>query len=91
MKSFIFDVLHVDRYTEGDDVTLLASMAKLKAGRLGREITDTCLQFWGGMGYADETLISRFYRDARMISIAGGTDEIMLMIMSKLLDILPDK
>ena len=36
---------------EGHDVTKLASMAKLKAGRLAREIADGCLQFWGGMGY----------------------------------------
>ena len=36
---------------EGHDVTKLASMAKLKAGRLVREVADGCLQFWGGMGY----------------------------------------
>ena len=36
---------------EGHDVTKLASMAKLKAGRLAREVADGCLQFWGGMGY----------------------------------------
>lgn len=35
----------------GENVTFLASMAKLKAGRLVREVADACLQYWGGMGY----------------------------------------
>src|SRR4029079_17600860 len=39
----------------GEDVTRLATMAKLKAGRLGRELTDACLQYWGGMGFMNET------------------------------------
>jgi citronellyl-CoA dehydrogenase len=43
----------------GEDVTRLATMAKLKAGRLGRELTDACLQFWGGMGFMNETPVSR--------------------------------
>lgn len=49
-------------YVEGNDVTKFASMAKLKAGRLAREVTDSCLQFWGGMGFTSEVLVSRFYR-----------------------------
>ncbi|OXB67479.1 hypothetical protein ASZ78_016701, partial [Callipepla squamata] len=48
-------------YVEGNDVTKFASMAKLKAGRLAREVTDSCLQFWGGMGFTSEVLVSRFY------------------------------
>ena len=44
------------------DVTLVASMLKLKVGRLAREITDSCLQFWGGMGFTEEVLVSRLYR-----------------------------
>ena len=40
-----------DLYVNGQDVLELASMAKLKAGRLNREVPDTCLQFWGGMGF----------------------------------------
>uniref|UniRef100_A0A8C0V429 Probable acyl-CoA dehydrogenase 6 n=1 Tax=Cyanistes caeruleus TaxID=156563 RepID=A0A8C0V429_CYACU len=46
-------------YVEGNDVTKFASMAKLKAGRLTREVTDSCLQFWGGMGFTSEVLVSR--------------------------------
>lgn len=74
---------------DGQDVTFLASMGKLKAGRLSREVTDSCLQFWGGMGYTDDVLISRFYRDSRLLSIGAGTDEIMLAIISKYMGILP--
>lgn len=41
-------------YVGGEDVTKLASMCKLKSGRLVREISDSCLQFWGGMGFTNE-------------------------------------
>jgi len=75
---------------EGQDVTKLASMAKLKAGRLGREVTDSCLQYWGGMGFMNETPVSRSYRDSRLASIGGGADEVMLMILSKMLGIAPE-
>jgi citronellyl-CoA dehydrogenase len=80
-----------DMYLEGQDVTELASMAKLKAGRLARIVPDTCLQFWGGMGYTHENPVSRFYRDGRLISIGGGTDEVMLGIICKYMHILPGK
>ncbi|XP_014731077.1 PREDICTED: probable acyl-CoA dehydrogenase 6 [Sturnus vulgaris] len=76
-------------YVEGNDVTKFASMAKLKAGRLTREVTDSCLQFWGGMGFTSEVLVSRFYRDLRLMSIGGGSDETMLSIICKYMDILP--
>ncbi|MDE2363829.1 MAG: acyl-CoA dehydrogenase family protein [Hyphomicrobiales bacterium] len=75
---------------EGQDVTKLASMAKLKAGRLGREVTDSCLQYWGGMGFMNETPVSRAYRDSRLASIGGGADEVMLMILSKMMGIAPE-
>ena len=39
---------------DGEDVTQLASMVKLKSGRLSREVTDKCLQYWGGMGFTNE-------------------------------------
>src|SRR5204862_68343 len=65
----------------GEDVTRLATMAKLKAGRLSRELTDACLQYWGGMGFMNETPVSRAYRDFRLTSIGGGADEVMLMVL----------
>ncbi|MCA9652240.1 MAG: acyl-CoA dehydrogenase family protein [Myxococcales bacterium] len=80
-----------DLYVSGKDVTKLASMAKLKAGRLAREVADTCLQFWGGMGYMSESKISRFFRDGRLVSIGGGADEVMMSIICKLMGTLPGK
>ena len=79
----------VEQYVGGKDVTLLASMAKLKCGRLSREVTDACLQFWGGMGYTRDNLVSRAWRDSRLVSIGGGADEIMLGIIAKLDGTLP--
>ena len=76
---------------DGNDVTYLTSMAKLKSGRLIREVSDACLQYWGGMGFTWENPISKVYRDGRVNSIAGGTDEIMLNIICKHLGILPNK
>lgn len=80
-----------EEYVAGRDATMLASMCKLKVGRIGREITDACLQFWGGQGYMWETNIARAYRDTRLTSIGGGADEIMLGIICKLMNILPSK
>lgn len=76
---------------EKKDVTKLASMCKLKGGRLIREISDSCLQYWGGMGFTWDNPISQVYRDGRLASIGGGADEIMLGIICKYMDILPKK
>ncbi len=81
----------VELYVSGKDVTRLASMAKLKCGRLSREVTDACLQYWGGMGYTRDNPISQAYRDSRLISIGGGADEVMLGIICKLEGTLPGK
>ncbi|GAA6103447.1 probable acyl-CoA dehydrogenase 6 [Tachysurus ichikawai] len=78
-------------YIKGNDVTKLASMAKLKAGRLARELGDSCLQYWGGMGFTSDVLVSRFYRDSRLMSIGAGADEVMLSIICKYMDTLPRK
>ncbi|TYR30151.1 acyl-CoA dehydrogenase [Mesorhizobium microcysteis] len=79
----------IEKYVAGGDVTKLASMAKLKTGRLARELTDACLQYWGGMGYTADNPVSRAYRDTRLISIGAGADEIMLGIIAKLEGTLP--
>jgi len=76
-------------YVNGEDVTMKASMVKLKAGRLAREVTDSCLQYWGGMGFMWDNHISRFYRDTRLSSIGGGADEVMLSIITKMMNISP--
>jgi len=74
----------VERYEAGEDTTRLATIAKLKAGRLAREVADTCIQFHGGIGYMEETWTARFYRDARLLSIGGGADEVMLRVLSQM-------
>ena len=79
----------VEDYVAGKDVTRLASMAKLKCGRLDREVADSCLQYWGGMGYTWDNAVSRAWRDGRLISIGGGADEVMLGIIAKLEGTLP--
>lgn len=76
-----------ERYVAGEDVTEWATMAKLKAGRLNRVVPDTCLQFWGGMGFTWENRVSRMFRDGRLASIGGGADEVMLGILSKTMGI----
>jgi citronellyl-CoA dehydrogenase len=81
----------VELYVGGEDVTRLASMAKLKSGRLAREVTDSCLQYWGGMGYTYDNFVSREFRDGRLGSIGGGADEIMLGIIAKYMGTLPGK
>lgn len=79
----------VEEVVAGRDATRLASMAKLKVGRLMREVIDGCLQFWGGMGYAAESDISRLFRDGRLTSIGAGADEVMLQIICKYMGTLP--
>ncbi len=80
-----------EHYLAGQDVTEWASMAKLKAGRLLRTVPDSCLQYWGGMGFTWDNLVSRLYRDGRLASIGGGADEVMLGIISKYMHTLPKK
>ena len=79
----------VEAIVRGEDATRLATMAKLKAGRVMRSVADGCLQFWGGMGYAHESPISRIFRDGRLASIGGGADEVMLQILSKYMGTFP--
>ncbi|CAB3737518.1 Acyl-CoA dehydrogenase, short-chain specific [Achromobacter denitrificans] len=87
LRSLVYRAAGV--HMEGGDMTELASMAKLKAGRLCREVTDSCLQYWGGMGFTLENAVSRAWRDLRLISIGGGADEVMLTIICKHMGILP--
>src|SRR5271165_1126776 len=89
LKALCYEA--VAQLIAGEDITRLASMAKLKAGRLGREVADSCLQYYGGMGYMEETRISRTFRDMRLLSIGGGADEVMLGIIAKLEGILPGR
>jgi citronellyl-CoA dehydrogenase len=89
LRSLVYRA--TEGYIAGQDVTEMASMAKLKAGRLKREVSDKCLQFWGGMGYMWESRVSRAFRDGRLTSIGGGADEIMLTIIAKYMGTLPKR
>ena len=89
LRSLVYRA--VEEYVGGADITKLASMAKLTVGRLQRRVADSCLQYWGGMGYMTESDISRYFRDSRLTSIGGGADEVMLSIICKLMGILPGK
>lgn len=79
----------VEDVVAGRDATRLATVAKLKAGRLTRDVSTGCLQFWGGMGYMNDSLISRLFRDMRLSSIGGGADEVMLQILTKYMGTYP--
>ena len=69
---------------EGLDPTREISMGKLLAGQLSFRVSNGCLQMFGGMGYMNESLISRYFRDSRLLSIGGGADEIMREVIARL-------
>jgi citronellyl-CoA dehydrogenase len=82
LKQLIY---HIVRMKEaGLEATREISMGKLIAGKLLNRIADGCLQMHGGMGYMSEMLISRYYRDARGLSIGGGADEVMREVIAKI-------
>ena len=81
LRSLVYRA--AEAHVAGEDVTRLATMAKLKSGRLAREVSDACLQYWGGMGYMWDSPVARAYRDSRLGSIGGGADEVMLQILSR--------
>jgi citronellyl-CoA dehydrogenase len=72
-----------DLFNRKQDCTKEITMAKLFAGELLNKVTDRCVQAHGGFGYAEEFGIARAWRDARLITIGGGTSEIMKEILSK--------
>jgi citronellyl-CoA dehydrogenase len=86
LRALVYSACEV--HIGGGDATRLASMCKLKAGRLSREVADSCLQYWGGQGYMWESRIARAFRDQRLMSIGGGADEVMLAIICKHMGIL---
>jgi citronellyl-CoA dehydrogenase len=78
-------IYHIVRMKEaGKDATREISMGKLMASQVLMKVADGCLQMYGGLGYMDEMLISRYYRDARGLSIGGGADEVMRDVVAKL-------
>ncbi len=66
------------RVTQGHDVVQDVSLLKALTGELVNEVTSTCQQFHGGMGYMTGTPVERLWRDARVLAIGGGATEVML-------------
>ncbi|MBK6808179.1 MAG: acyl-CoA dehydrogenase family protein [Sandaracinaceae bacterium] len=89
LRSLIYRACEM--YVNGQDVLQLASMAKLKVGRLTREVADSCLQYWGGNGFMWENSAGQLYRDGRLGSIGGGADEVMMGIICKTMGTLPGR
>jgi short/branched chain acyl-CoA dehydrogenase len=70
---------------QGRNFRLLAAQAKLKSGRLAVHAADEALQIHGGYGYIEEYPICRFYRDAKILTIGEGTDEIQELVIARAL------
>jgi len=74
------------KYAAGQDPTLEVSMAKLIGGKQSHELAQRCMQFYGGYAYMEEFPIARYYRDSKLMAIGGGAYEVMLLIISRLMD-----
>ncbi len=73
-----------EAYDRGENTDRQTAVTKLKAARLQRQVADWCMQFHGGQGYMEENWTARFFRDARLLSIGGGADEIMLKLLARM-------
>jgi short/branched chain acyl-CoA dehydrogenase len=69
----------------GENFTLTAAQAKLKSGRLAVHAADEAVQVHGGYGYIEEYPVCRFYRDAKILTIGEGTDEVQEMVIGRAL------
>jgi short/branched chain acyl-CoA dehydrogenase len=69
----------------GKNFTLTAAQAKLESGRLAVRATEEAVQIHGGYGYIEEYPVCRFYRDAKILTIGEGTDEVQQMVIARAL------
>jgi alkylation response protein AidB-like acyl-CoA dehydrogenase len=69
----------------GENFSLTAAQAKLKTGRLAVRCTEEAVQIHGGYGYIEEYPVCRFYRDAKILTIGEGTDEVQQMVIARAL------
>jgi alkylation response protein AidB-like acyl-CoA dehydrogenase len=69
----------------GRNFSLTAAQAKLKTGRLAVRATEEAVQIHGGYGYIEEYPVCRFYRDAKILTIGEGTDEVQQMVIARAL------
>ena len=68
---------------QGKNFSLVAAQAKLKSGRLAVRAADEAVQIHGGYGYIEEYPVCRFYRDAKILTIGEGTDEVQQMVIAR--------
>jgi acyl-CoA dehydrogenase len=73
----------IERLLKGELDTVTASMAKYWTTDTLGKVVDRCLQLFGGYGFMDEYPISRLYRDARVMRIYAGTNEIMKLLIAR--------
>jgi short-chain 2-methylacyl-CoA dehydrogenase len=71
----------------GEPFTLTAAQAKLLTGRLAVRATEEAVQIHGGYGYIEEYPVCRFYRDAKILTIGEGTDEVQQMVIARQLGV----
>jgi alkylation response protein AidB-like acyl-CoA dehydrogenase len=69
----------------GQNFSLTAAQAKLKTGRLAVRATEDAVQIHGGYGYIEEYPVCRFYRDAKILTIGEGTDEVQQLVIARAL------
>ncbi len=69
----------------GSSFTLTAAQAKLITGRLAVRASEEAVQIHGGYGYIEEYPVCRFYRDAKILTIGEGTDEVQQMVIARML------
>jgi len=82
LRQLIYHIVRLK--SEGVEATREISMGKLIAGQLLNKVAGGCLQMYGGLGFMNEMLISRYFRDARGLSIGGGADEVMREVICKM-------
>ncbi|HUT51945.1 MAG TPA: acyl-CoA dehydrogenase family protein [bacterium] len=76
-----------DMLNNGENALKEVSMCKLYVGELAQRVVDRCLQMYGGYGYIEEYYVARAYRDTRLITIGGGSSEVMREIIAGLLNL----
>jgi citronellyl-CoA dehydrogenase len=82
-RAYVYKVC--EAFNNKEEVTQAVSQAKLFAGEMAVKNVDECLQLFGGAGYLEEYEIARAWRDTRLITIGGGTSQIMKEIISKMM------
>jgi len=82
LQQLIYHIVRMK--AAGLDATREISMGKLIASQVLMKVADGCLQMYGGLGFMNEMLISRYYRDARGLAIGGGADEVMREVIARM-------